>query len=48
VLLARPAASSQPVAAISVTQSDEEALGRFLLEHEPASCPAAETANTTG
>ena len=38
----------RPVAAISVTASDAEALGRFLLDPEPAPWPAAETANAAG
>ena len=38
----------RPVAAISVTQSDAEALGRFLLDPQPASWPSADTANATG
>ncbi len=38
----------RPVAAISVTQSDAEALGRFLLDPQPTSWPLADTANATG
>ena len=38
----------RPVAAISVTGSDAEALGRFLLDPEPASWPSADTASATG
>jgi len=38
----------RPVAAISVTQSDAEALGRFLLDPQPTSWPFADTANATG
>jgi hypothetical protein len=38
----------RPVAAISVTGSDAEALGRFLLDPEPTSWPSADTANATG
>ena len=38
----------RPVAAISVTESDAEALGRFLLDPEPAAWPSIDTADTTG
>lgn len=38
----------RPVAAISVTGSDAERLGRFLLDPEPTSWPSADTANATG
>jgi hypothetical protein len=38
----------RPVAAISLTESDAEALGRFLLDPEPTSWPSADTANATG
>jgi hypothetical protein len=38
----------RPVAAISVTESDAEALGRFLLDPQPTSWPSADTANATG
>lgn len=38
----------RPVAAISVTQSDAEALGRFLLDPQPTSWPSADSANATG
>jgi hypothetical protein len=37
----------RPVAAISVTGSDAEALGRFLLDLEPASWSSADTATAT-
>lgn len=37
----------RPVAAISVTDSDAEELGRFLLDPEPTSWPLASTANDT-
>jgi hypothetical protein len=37
----------RPVAAISVTQSDAEALGRFLLDPQPTSWPSADTATAT-
>jgi hypothetical protein len=36
----------RPVAAISVTGSDAEALGRFLLDPEPASWPSVDTTAT--
>jgi hypothetical protein len=38
----------RPVAAISVTESDAEALGRFLLDPQPTSWPSAESADATG
>jgi hypothetical protein len=38
----------RPVAAISVTESDAETLGRFLLDPEPAAWPSIDTADTTG
>jgi hypothetical protein len=38
----------RPVAAISVTESDAEALGRFLLDPEPAAWPSIDTADSTG
>jgi hypothetical protein len=38
----------RPVAAISVTGSDAEALGRFLLDPEPTSWPSADTASAPG
>jgi hypothetical protein len=38
----------RPVAAISVTGSEAEALGRFLLDPEPTSWPSADTASATG
>jgi hypothetical protein len=38
----------RPVAAISVTGSDAEALGRFLLDPQPTSLPSAQTADATG
>ena len=37
----------RPVAAISVTGSDAESLGRFLLDPEPASWPSADPATAT-
>jgi hypothetical protein len=38
----------RPIAAISVTESDAEELGRFLLESEPTSWPYADTATAAG
>jgi hypothetical protein len=38
----------RPVAAISVTGSDAEELGRFLLDPEPTSWPVADRASATG
>jgi hypothetical protein len=38
----------RPVAAISVTDSDAEELGRFLLDPLPTSWPSADSANATG
>jgi hypothetical protein len=38
----------RPVAVISVTQSDAEALGRFLLDPQPTSWPSADPATATG
>jgi hypothetical protein len=38
----------RPVAAISVTGSDAESLGRFLLDPEPASWPSEDPATATG
>jgi hypothetical protein len=38
----------RPVAAISVTESDAQELGRFLLDPAPASWPYADAANATG
>ncbi len=38
----------RPVAAISVTGSDAEQLGRFLLDPEPSSWPADDRTSATG
>ena len=38
----------RPVAAISVTGSDAEALGHFLLDREPTAWPSVDTADATG
>jgi hypothetical protein len=38
----------RPVAAISVTDSDAEELGRFLLDPRPTSWPSPDAANAAG